>query len=93
MGRSDGLPFQTGERVTVRLHIAGTEYQAGLRATPENKYTWICPDVYATGGERLTLGAVLTAAGFRANDAVQLRADGLTLTAQQRVEAHVTSST
>jgi len=65
MGRAAGLPVQTGERVPVRLHVAGAEYAAGLRATPENKYAWVCPEVTGTGGETTTLGRVLTAFSLR----------------------------
>ncbi len=80
MGRAEGLPVQIGERVPVRLHVAGAEYQAGLRATPVNKYAWVCPDMLGSGGEATSLGPVLSAAGFRANDAVQLLTEGSSLT-------------
>ena len=83
MGQTDGLPIRMGERVPVRLHIAGAEYQSGLRATPANKYAWVCPDVLGSGGEAINLGRVLTAAGFQANDAVQLLADGESLTVRR----------
>src|SRR5437773_1714947 len=70
--RATGLPFQTGERMAIRLRVRDREYDAGLRATPRHAKVWVCPDLYATGGERTTLGRVLTDAGFRANDPVRL---------------------
>lgn len=83
MGRAEYLPVRTGERVPVRLHIAGAEYAAGLRSTPDNKYAWVCPDVRGSGDEATTLGRVLSDAGFRANEPVQLLVDGTTLTVRR----------
>lgn len=76
IGRTGTLPVQVNERVFVRLLIAGIEYSAGLRSTPDNKYAQFCPDVLGPGGEETNLGSVLTAAGFRANDSVQLLVTG-----------------
>jgi len=85
MDRADGLPYQIGERVKVSVNIGGVEYQAGLRATTENKYAWVCPDLYASDGQRLKLGRLLIDAGYKANDQVHLLADGTLLTIHQRV--------
>jgi hypothetical protein len=74
--RAAPLPFKKGERVPISLRIAGKEYRAGLRATRRHKKVWVSPDVYASGGERLTLGRLLTDAGFRANDPVRLVVNG-----------------
>ena len=77
--RADGLPFQLGTRVPIRLRVAGVDYQAGLRSTADNRVAWISPDVYTSDGTRLTLGRVLTDAGFRANDHVRLQVNGETV--------------
>lgn len=71
-----GLPFQIDDRVSVPLRVAGREYDAGLRSTSHHTDVWISPDLYASDGERLTLGRVLTDAGFEANYAVRLLFDG-----------------
>ncbi|MDV3003028.1 MAG: hypothetical protein N5P05_004683 (plasmid) [Chroococcopsis gigantea SAG 12.99] len=78
--QADGLPLQIGERVPIRLHIADVEYQGGLRSTKANDYAWISPDVYGLDGERMTLGRVLSEAGFGANDRVRLHVDGDSIT-------------
>jgi hypothetical protein len=79
MSRAEGLPLRTGERVPVRLLVGQAEYEAGLRSTPTNKYAWVCADLAGPGGEATNLGQVLPAAGFGANDAVQLLVDGTSL--------------
>ena len=83
IGRTEGLPVQIGERVPVRLHVSGDVYDAGLRATSENKYAWVCPDVVTGAGGSTSLGRVLTAAGFAANDPVRLGVVGSSLTVRR----------
>lgn len=67
-----GLPFRLGERVPICLRVGGRVYEAGLRSTSQHDKVWFSPDLAAGGAERTTLGEVLTAAGFRANDSVRL---------------------
>jgi len=83
INRANGLPYQTGRRVPVNLNINGIEYLAGLRSTSANGYVWICPDIYRSRDERYTLGWVLTEAGYKANDSVQLLVKGKTLTVER----------
>jgi hypothetical protein len=83
VNRAEGLPFQTGHRVDIQLKVANVKYEAGLRATVENKYVWVCPDLIGTGGEKTRLYDVLAAAGFQANDPVNLLIDGLSLIVQR----------
>lgn len=71
-----GLPFRIDDRVSVRLRVAGLEYDAGLRSTARHVDVWVSPDLYTSGGERFTLGRVLTDAGFEANDTIRLLFDG-----------------
>jgi hypothetical protein len=78
--RADGLSFQFGRRVSMKLRVGQSEYEAGLRSTRKNRYVWICPDVKSLRGDKQTLGRVLTDAGFGANDAVRLECKGTAIT-------------
>jgi hypothetical protein len=87
MSRTDGLPLRIGERVPVRLLIEETEYQAGLRSTKDNGYAWLCADLVRPDGEGTNLGTVLSAAGFLANEPVQIVVDGTLLAVRRRSKA------
>lgn len=71
-----GLPYCHDIRVPVVLHIRGEPYHAGLRATIDNNYVWICPDITAIDGTRKKLACILADAGFKKNDRVFLIVDG-----------------
>ena len=81
------LPFRFGVRVPIRIAIGEIEYLGGLRSTSSNLYTWICPDIYYPDGKRVTLGQMLTSAGFQANDQVELVSNGTS------IAVHLRSST
>lgn len=70
------LPIQLGVRIPVSLQVGQLEYAAGLRSTKNNKYAWVCPDIYLPNMERHTLGRVLTDAKFSPNDQVRLVVNG-----------------
>lgn len=74
--RATGLPYKCGTRVPIVLHIDGESYQAGLRATANNDYVWICPNVYAKNGAPKRLADVVAQAGFKKNDRILLEVTG-----------------
>lgn len=65
------LPVVNDVRIPIRLWIGGREFQAGLRATENNQYFWLCPDMTDDTGKQ-SLGRILTDAGFTTNDPVEL---------------------
>lgn len=68
-----GQPFVSPERTTVTLRIDGQDYDGAVLANkPEHDTVWFSPTLFSQTGEKLTLGKVLTAAGFKANDCVLL---------------------
>jgi hypothetical protein len=71
-----GLPYTCDIRVPVVLHVGGERYNAGLRATAQNTYVWICPNVIAKDGTRKKLAHIVADAGFKKNDRVFLVVDG-----------------
>lgn len=92
--RANGLPYSYGHRIPIVLQINGVHYHAGLRATVNNDYVWISPDLKSEDGVADKLAYVLTKAGFNKNDKVILITDGknIVLTAavlQERHEIHV----
>lgn len=74
--RANGLPYSYGNRIPIDLQINGEHYHAGLRATVNNAYIWISPDVKTKDGVSKKLAYVLTNAGFKKNDKVFLVTDG-----------------
>lgn len=74
--RAAGLPYSNGTRVPIDLQIQGETYQAGLRATANNAYVWICPNVIGKDGNSRKLAHVLTQSGFNKNDRVILTVTG-----------------
>lgn len=70
--KASQLPIEYGNRVEITIQVGNMKYIAGLRATKTNRYVWVCPDIYLPTGEGCTLGRILTDAGFRPNDRVQL---------------------
>lgn len=76
---AERLPCQQGTRVAIELWIDEVAYRAGLRSTARNDYLWICPDIYDTEGKRMKLGRVLTGAGLRANQNIEIRCEGTAL--------------
>lgn len=74
------LPHAMNIRIPVLLAISGTQYHAGVRATPNNLYVWICPDIRTLLCERKKLGHALADAGFHKNDQVFLDVDGNSIT-------------
>ena len=61
---------------TIALAISGKDYRGTILAnTPEHDRGWVSPKIYS-GGVRLRLGEVLTAAGFAAGDDVVLEVNG-----------------
>ncbi|SIP87827.1 hypothetical protein SAMN05421829_101132 [Aromatoleum tolulyticum] len=73
---AQGLPHRNGERTPVVLRIGRRHYQGGLRATENNPYVWICPDVVAPDGTEVRLAHLLTDEGLGSNDRVFLVVDG-----------------
>lgn len=73
--RASGLPFSFGIRVSIDLKIDGKFYLAGLRATENNSYVWICPNVKTSEDKSTKLAHVLASAGFKKNDKVFLISD------------------
>ena len=72
-----GQPFVSSDRTTVTLRVAGQDYGGSVLANkPDHDTVWFSPTLAGPGGERTTLGRVLTAAGFNANDSVSLRVSG-----------------
>lgn len=69
-------PYRKGERVPVVLRVGRRLYRAGLRATENNLYVWICPDVVAADGTETRLAHLLTDEGLDCNDRVYLVVDG-----------------
>jgi hypothetical protein len=73
--QANGLPFEDGRKVPIRLRVADREYEAGLHATLRNRYVWLSPVVH-DGRQEMKLAKVLTDAGFRANDSIRLTVSG-----------------
>lgn len=76
VNRAQGLPHRNGERIPVLLRIGRTLYQGGLRATENNPYVWLCPDVIAANGTETRLADPLINEGLGRNDPVFLIVDG-----------------
>lgn len=74
--RAHGLPYTNGVRVPINLTIDAQQYSAGLRATVNNPYVWICPNVKTMDDKPAKLAHVLAAAGFNKNDKVFLVSNG-----------------
>lgn len=74
--RAHGMPHRNGDRIPVVLRIGRGFYQGGLRATENNVYVWICPDVVAADGTETRLAHLLTDEGLGSNDRVFLIVDG-----------------
>lgn len=71
--RAVGQPFVRPERTEVTLRVAGTDYAGAVLANkPKHDTVWFSPTLKRSGGERLTLGRVLTEAGFQATDPIRL---------------------
>lgn len=83
-----GLPYSHDIRVPVVLHISGEPYHAGLRATKNNNYVWICPNVKANDGTRKKLADIIANAGFKKNDRVFLVVDGMDIVLQAASYIH-----
>lgn len=73
---ANDLPYSYGKRIPIDLQINGEHYNAGLRATMNNAYIWISPDVKTKDGVSEKLAYVLIKAGFKKNDKVFLGTDG-----------------
>lgn len=85
--RANGLPYRYDTRVPIVLHINGKSYQAGLRATKDNSYVWICPNAKTEDGTQIRLAHIVTDAGFKKNDRISLLVDGKDI----RLEANSSS--
>lgn len=77
--RARGLPYTNGIRIRINLTINGQQYEAGMRATANNSYVWICPNVKTMNDKPKKLAHVLASAGFKKNDKVFLVTDGNTI--------------
>ncbi len=72
-----GQPFVSPERTSVTLRVAGEDFAGSVLANkPDHDTVWFSPTLTGPGGERTSLGRVLSAAGFSANDSVSLRVSG-----------------
>jgi hypothetical protein len=74
--RAHGLPYTNGIRTPINLTINGRQYAAGLRATVNNSYVWICPNIKTMDDRLEKLAHVLASAGFKKNDKVFLVTNG-----------------
>ncbi len=78
-----GQAFVQPERTAITLRVAGRDYAGAVLANkPDHKTVWFSPTLAGSGGERMTLGRVLTAAGFCANDRVRLVVTGTVVEVQ-----------
>lgn len=66
------LPYVEGKRLSIRLIVGAKPYLAGLRATKNNSYIWICPNLRDGTGEKLSLAQVLGETNFVKNERVNL---------------------
>ena len=73
---AEGLPFEEGSRVPIRLSLGSETYAAGLKATSRNRTVWISPDLADGKGQRLSLAKALLDHGFRKNQSVLLIVQG-----------------
>ena len=81
-----GQAFVQSERTSITLRVAGKDYAGGVLANkPDHKIVWFSPTLTGPGGERMTLGRVLTDAGFSANDRVRLVVMGTIVEVQAAV--------
>jgi hypothetical protein len=60
-----GFPRREGARVPVDLEVGGKVYSAGVRSTRSQPVVYIAADLRGPTGERVTLAAVLEAAGLQ----------------------------
>lgn len=74
------FPHVMNMRIPVQLNILGTQYHGGVRATPNNRYVWICPDIRKMSHEPTKLSRALADAGLGKNDRVHLDVDGSSIT-------------
>jgi len=74
---ADVLPYRDGERTPVELEMSGETYRAGIRSTPKQSIVYICPDLYATSGEKVRLVDALRHAGYARKDEVVLQVAGV----------------
>lgn len=81
---AEGLPYKLGERVQTALCVGEVEYFAGLRATHDNDYVWVCPDMLDAVGARRKLGPTLVEAGFVPNEPVRLRISTTGITVEKK---------
>ena len=76
-GRAVGQAFVNPAETPITLRVAGRDYSGHVLANkPDHELVWISPTLRGSGGERTTLGRVLTAAGFHSKDAVSLSVSG-----------------
>ena len=76
-GRAVGQTFVSSDPTPVTVRVAGEDYSGHVLANkPEHKLAWFSPTLAGAGGERTSLGRVLTAAGFQVNDTVSLAVTG-----------------
>lgn len=74
--RAHGMPHRNGSRIPVALRVGRLLYRGGLRATENNLYVWVCPDVVAPDGTEARLAQLLINEGLGNNDPVFLVVDG-----------------
>lgn len=74
--KSNSMPFELGRRVEVSLVVGGRFFVGGMRATPRNRYVWICSDLRDESGSRARLADVLADAGIHKNQRLNLLVNG-----------------
>lgn len=62
--RAHGMLHRNGNRIPIVLRIGRRLYRGGLRATDNNLYVWICPDVEAPDGTEARLANLLLNEGL-----------------------------
>ncbi len=81
----DNLPYVQNDASIVKLTIREITYLINLRHTDNNSYLWFSPfchvfkaEVNPQQGQRMRLTDVLSSAGFRVNDSVDISFEGTT---------------
>jgi succinylglutamate desuccinylase len=77
VNQASGLAILNPDRTSITLRIGGRDYTGSVLANkPKHDKAWISPTIHDSSGRRLTLGKVLTEAGFQENDVVRLQVTG-----------------
>lgn len=70
------LQYKNKMRIPIKLHIGSESFDAGIRATQDTEYVWICPDMRDSRNKKTCLAHVLGKEGFSKNQKVVLDVNG-----------------